>query len=54
MARPGNQLGTVVDPKSEAAEMCHVGRCPRPRLRLMVPVSSPVPLDASKPLSVWR
>ena len=27
---------------------------PRTRLRLMVPVSSPVPLSESRPVSVWR
>ena len=48
-------LGTVVDPKSEAAEMCRVGRLtPGPRLLLMVPVSSPVALSESRPVSVWR
>ena len=48
-------LGTVVDPKSEEAEMCRVGRLtPGPRLRLMVPVSSPVALSEARPVSVWR
>ena len=48
-------LGTVVDPKSEAAEMCRVGRLtPGPRLRLMVPVRSPVALSEDRPVSVWR
>ncbi len=48
-------LGTVVDPRSEATEMCRVGRLtPGPRLRLMVPVSSPVALSEARPVSVWR
>ena len=48
-------LGTVVDPKSAAAEMCRVGRLtPGPRLRLMVPVQSPVALSEDRPVSVWR
>jgi GNAT superfamily N-acetyltransferase len=47
-------VGSVVDPRSAAAEMCRVGFSFAPRLRLMVPVDSPVPLSESKPLSVWR
>jgi GNAT superfamily N-acetyltransferase len=48
-------IGAVVDPRSEAAAMCRVSRLtPGPRLKLMVPVESPVPLSESKPLSVWR
>ena len=48
-------IGTVVDPKSYAAEMCRVGRLtPGPRLRLMVPVRSPVALSEDRPVSVWR
>jgi GNAT superfamily N-acetyltransferase len=49
-----SNVGAVVDPKSEASAMCQVGRSFAPRLRLMVPIASPVPLDVSKPLSVWR
>ena len=48
-------IGTVVDPKSEAAEMCRVGRLtPGPRLWLLVPVRSPVTLSEARPVSVWR
>ena len=49
-----SNVGAVVDPKSAASAMCQVGRSFAPRLRLMVPIASPVPLDVSKPLSVWR
>lgn len=47
-------VGSVVDPRSPAAEMCRVGFSFAPRLRLMIPVDSPVPLAESTPLSVWR
>jgi hypothetical protein len=47
-------LGAVVDPESAASQMCRAGLSPGPRLRLMVPVRSPVPLAESRPVCVWR
>jgi len=48
-------VATVVDPKSPAAEMCRVSPLtPGPRLKLMVPVDSPVPLPEWKPVAMIR
>jgi len=48
-------VATVVDPKSPAAEMCRVSPLTiGPRLKLMVPVDSPVPLSESKPVAMIR
>ena len=48
-------VATVVDPKGQAAEMCRVSPLtPGPRLKLMVPVDSPVPLSESKPVTMIR
>ena len=48
-------VATVVDPQGQAAEMCRVSPLtPGPRLKLMVPVDSPVPLSESKPVTMIR
>ena len=48
-------VATVVDPKSPASEMCRVSPLTiGPRLRLMVPVDSPVALSESKPVAMIR
>jgi predicted N-acetyltransferase YhbS len=48
-------VATVVDPKGHAAEMCRVSPLtPGPRLKLMVPVDSPVPLSDAKPITMIR
>ena len=48
-------VATVVDPKGQAAAMCRVSPLtPGPRLKLMVPVDSPVPLSESKPVTMIR
>jgi hypothetical protein len=47
-------IGVVIDTKSGAAAMCRVGASLGPRLRLMVPVHSPVRLSESRPLCLWR
>jgi GNAT superfamily N-acetyltransferase len=47
-------VGAVIDPKSRMAAMCRVGRSLGPRLRLMVPVRSPVHLSDSNPICLWR
>jgi GNAT superfamily N-acetyltransferase len=47
-------VGAVIDPKSPMAAMCRVGRSLGPRLRLMVPVHSPVHLTESRPICLWR
>lgn len=48
-------VAAVVDPKSPAAEMCRVSPLTLgPRLKLMVPVDSPIPLSESKPVVMIR
>ena len=48
-------VDTVIDPKSAVADMCRVSPLTiGPRLKLMVPVDSPVPLSESKPVVVIR
>jgi GNAT superfamily N-acetyltransferase len=47
-------IGAVIDPRSPMAAMCRVGLSLGPRLRLMVPVHSPVPLSESRPICLWR
>lgn len=47
-------VGAVIDPKSGMAAMCLVGPSLGPRLRLMVPVHSPVHLSESRPVCLWR
>jgi ribosomal protein S18 acetylase RimI-like enzyme len=47
-------VGAVIDPKSATAAMCRVGWSLGPRLRLMVPVRSPVHLSESRALCLWR
>jgi predicted N-acetyltransferase YhbS len=48
-------VAAVVDPKSPAADMCRVSPLTLgPRLKLMVPVDSPVPLSESRPVVMIR
>ena len=48
-------VATVVDPKSAVAEMCRISPLtPGPRLKLMVPVDSPLPLSEVKPVAMIR
>ena len=48
-------VATVVDPKGAVAEMCRISPLTLgPRLKLMVPVDSPVPLSESKPVAMIR
>ena len=48
-------VGAVLDPRNAAAAMCRVSPLtPGPRLKLMVPVDSPVPLSESKPIVMVR
>jgi hypothetical protein len=44
----------VVDPRGSLIEAFHVGRTLAPRVELMAPVRSPVPLDPARLLYVWR
>ena len=44
----------IADPRSTLIEAFHVGRSPAPRLQLMAPVRSPVPLDPDRPVAMWR
>jgi GNAT superfamily N-acetyltransferase len=53
--RRATHIASVVDPKSPAAQMCRVSPLtPGPRLKLMVPVDSPVPLSEMKPIAMIR
>jgi GNAT superfamily N-acetyltransferase len=48
-------VSAVVHPNSEAVAMCRVSPLtPGPRLKLMVPVDSPVPLSEAKPVTMIR
>jgi GNAT superfamily N-acetyltransferase len=42
------------DPRGPLIEIFHVGRTMIPRVELMIPVQSPVPLDENRPVYVWR
>jgi len=42
------------DPRGPLIEVFHVGRTMIPRVELMIPVQSPVPLDENRPVYVWR
>lgn len=44
----------IATPGSELAAMFHLGPSFQPRVRLMVPVQSPEPLDATRPIYLWR
>jgi GNAT superfamily N-acetyltransferase len=47
-------VGALPDPRSSLFGAFHVGRSMMPRLQLMVPVQSPVPVDMDRPVYVWR
>ena len=47
-------VGAVVDPRGSLIEAFHVGRTLAPRVELMAPVLSPVPLDPDRLLYLWR
>ena len=42
------------DPRGPLIDFFHVGRTMIPRVQLMVPVQSPLPLSEDKPVYVWR
>ena len=42
------------DPRGSLIDMYHVGFSLIPRVNIMVPVQSPVPLDESRPVYLWR
>lgn len=44
----------IADPRSTLVEAFHVGRAPGPRLQLMAPVRSPMPLDLDRPVALTR
>lgn len=47
-------VGGLADPRSPLFEAFHVGPSMMPRLQLMVPVQSPVPVDMDRPVYLWR
>ena len=47
-------VNAVVDPRTTLAQAFTPARGPGPRPELMVPVRSPVPIDADRPLDLWR
>jgi predicted N-acetyltransferase YhbS len=42
------------DPRGPLFDMLHVGPTMIPKIRLMIPVQSPTPLDEARPIYVWR
>jgi predicted N-acetyltransferase YhbS len=42
------------DPRGSLVEMFHIGRTMIPQVEVLIPVRSPVPLDESRPVYVWR
>ena len=42
------------DPRGSLIDMFHVGFSMIPRVDIMIPVQSPVPLDESRPVYLWR
>jgi GNAT superfamily N-acetyltransferase len=46
--------GAIVDPRGPLAGVFRVGPTLQPKVRLMVPVRSPVPVDEGRPVYLWR
>ncbi len=46
--------GGQADPRGSLVEMFHIGRTVIPQVEIVIPVHSPVPLDESRPVYVWR
>jgi hypothetical protein len=44
----------IVDPRGSLIEAFHVGPTLVPRVQLMIPVQSPVPLDEDRLVYMWR
>ena len=42
------------DPNGPLFDMLHVGRTMIPKIRLTIPVQSPIPVDEARPIYVWR
>jgi hypothetical protein len=51
--RATNVVG-LADPRGSLIEAFHVGRTFMPRMHLMVPVRSPVPIDEDRLVYMWR
>jgi hypothetical protein len=51
--RATNLVG-IADPRGSLIEMFHVGRSFAPRVELMAPVRSPVPIDQDRLVYSWR
>ena len=49
-----NTVAAIADPRGSLIEAFHVGRSFAPRVELMAPVQSPVPLDPGRLLYIWR
>jgi hypothetical protein len=47
-------VAAIADPRGSLVEAFHVGRTFAPRIELMAPVHSPVPLDPARRLYLWR
>jgi hypothetical protein len=48
------RIAAPVDPRGELNRVFRAGRRLQPRVRLMIPVRSPVPLSETKPIYLWR
>ncbi len=42
------------DPRAPLFDMLHVGWTMIPKIRITIPVQSPIPLDEARPIYVWR
>ena len=42
------------DPRGSLVDMFHIGRTMIPQVEIVIPVHSPIPLDESRPVYVWR
>ncbi len=49
-----SHAGAIVDPRGLLAGVFRVGPTLQPKVRLMVPVRSPVPVDEARPIYLWR
>jgi len=47
-------FGGQADPRGTLTDVMHVGPTLVPRVNIMIPVQSPVPLDEDRPIYLWR
>jgi hypothetical protein len=47
-------VAAQADPRGSLVEMFHIGRTTVPQIEIVIPVASPVGLDETRPVYVWR